>query len=72
MIRAPLPDRVDLDEPSEQKKHRGDREQQANRAQRVGRPHRSANNIALSLPAPRRGSRLAPRGSEDWPPPSAP
>ena len=51
-IRAPLPDRVDLDEPAEQHEHGGDAEQQRERAQGVRRPQRRADDVALGAARP--------------------
>ena len=56
MVRPPEPDRVDLDEPAEQDEHRRDGEQQAERARRLAREGRHADDRALGLPRRLRGT----------------
>ena len=52
-VGAVLPHRVDLHQPAEQEQHGRGREQHAQRAERVGRPQRRADHVALRAPGAR-------------------
>src|ERR1700760_260769 len=52
VVRAPLPDGIDLDEAAHQKQHGGHGEHEAQGPQRVRRPHRRPHDIALAPARP--------------------
>ena len=52
VVWPPQPDRVDLDQAAHQHEHRGDGREQAQRAQRVPRPHGSADDVVLAASRP--------------------
>jgi hypothetical protein len=53
LVRAPLPDRVDLDQPAERDEDGEDEEHEPRRAQGVPGPHRRADGVALAPAATR-------------------